>query len=53
MIKSIIWDMDGTLVNSGIMISNTINYVRQNIGLERLDNKLILEQVKWVSDQLK
>lgn len=45
MIKSIIWDMDGTLVNSGTMISNTINYVRENIGLERLDKKLILEQV--------
>ena len=45
MIKSIIWDMDGTLVNSGTMISNTINFVRENIGLERLDKKLILEQI--------
>ena len=45
MIKSIIWDMDGTLVNSGAMISNTINYVRENIGLEKLEKKLILEQV--------
>lgn len=45
MLKSIIWDMDGTLVNSGTMISNTINYVRSNLGLEKLDKSIILEQV--------
>ncbi len=37
--------MDGTLVDSGVMISNTINYVRKNIGLEEMDRKTILENV--------
>ena len=39
------FDMDGTLVNSGSMIANTINYVRENIGLERMEKDYILQSV--------
>jgi len=34
--KLIIFDMDGTLIDSGDVISNTINFVRTNIGLEKM-----------------
>jgi phosphoglycolate phosphatase len=37
--------MDGTLMNSGTIISNTINHVRLNIGLEPMDNKILLENI--------
>lgn len=38
----IIFDMDGTLVNSGNAISKTINHVRYTLGLPSLANKEIL-----------
>ena len=41
----IMFDMDGTLINSGTMIANTVNYVRQNIGLKILEKKHILEKL--------
>ncbi len=41
----IIFDMDGTLINSGYAITNTINYVRSNLGLEELKSEFILENV--------
>lgn len=41
----IMFDMDGTLINSGNMISNTVNYVRENIGLSILEKKHILEKL--------
>ncbi|RXJ84251.1 HAD family hydrolase [Arcobacter sp. CECT 8985] len=43
--RLIMFDMDGTLVNSSNAITNTINYVRENIGLKKLDSKFILENV--------
>lgn len=43
--KLIMFDMDGTLVDSGSMIANTINYVRGNIGLELLEKHHILTNV--------
>ena len=43
--KLIMFDMDGTLINSGGMIANTINHVRENLGLEALEKKYILEKV--------
>ncbi len=43
--KLIIFDMDGTLVNSSKAITNTINYVRKNIGLTYLENNYILEKI--------
>jgi phosphoglycolate phosphatase len=37
--------MDGTLIDSGYAITNTINYVRENLGFERLEKNFILEKV--------
>ena len=43
--KLIIFDMDGTLVNSSLTIANAINYVRKNLEFEALDQNYILEKV--------
>lgn len=40
--KLIIFDMDGTLIDSGDVISNTINFVRTNIGLEKMSKDILL-----------
>jgi phosphoglycolate phosphatase len=41
----IIFDMDGTLVNSSLTIANAINYVRKNLGFEPLSQAYILRLV--------
>jgi phosphoglycolate phosphatase len=41
----IIFDMDGTLVNSSITIANAINYVRKQLGFEPMDPEYILAHV--------
>ena len=41
----IMFDMDGTLIDSSNAISNTINYVRENLGFERLEKSYMLEKV--------
>ena len=41
----IIFDMDGTLVNSSITIANAINYVRQQLGFPPMDREKILAHV--------
>ncbi len=41
----IIFDMDGTLVNSSITIANAINYVRKQLGFEPMDTQMILSKV--------
>ena len=41
----IIFDMDGTLVDSSTTIANAINHVRHNLGLPPLDAKLITKKV--------
>jgi len=43
--KLIMFDMDGTLVDSSLAITNTINYVRENLGFKRLEKNYILEKV--------
>jgi len=43
--KLIIFDMDGTLVNSSITIANAINYVRKNLGFAPMDEEHILRLV--------
>ena len=43
--KLIIFDMDGTLVNSSITIANAINYVRKNLGFKAMDPEQILRMV--------
>ena len=40
--KLIIFDMDGTLINSANVITSTINHVRVNLGLDKLQEDLIL-----------
>jgi phosphoglycolate phosphatase len=37
--------MDGTLVNSSLTIANAINYVRQNLGFEAMEQEKILRMV--------
>lgn len=41
--KLIIFDMDGTLIDSGNVISNTINFVRKNLELEPIDKDTMLK----------
>ncbi len=41
----IIFDMDGTLINSGNVISDTINHVRVNIGLEIMPKEILLSNI--------
>ncbi len=43
--RLIMFDMDGTLINSGFAITNTINYVRENLGFEKLEKDFILEKI--------
>ncbi len=43
--KLIIFDMDGTLVNSSLTIANAINYVRKNLGFEAMEQEKILRMV--------
>jgi len=43
--KLIIFDMDGTLVNSSLTIANAINYVRKNLGFEPMEQASILKLV--------
>jgi len=48
--KLIIFDMDGTLVNSSLTIANAINYVRKNLGFEAMEQEYILKRVKTMND---
>jgi len=41
----IIFDMDGTLIDSGNVITNTINYVRNNIGLDSIPKIEMLDHL--------
>ena len=43
--KLIIFDMDGTLINSGNVITNTINYVRSSLNLDEIPKDVMLEQL--------
>ena len=43
--KYIIFDMDGTLIDSSILLANSINYVRQNLGLPKMPQQTILEAI--------
>jgi phosphoglycolate phosphatase len=43
--KLIIFDMDGTLVNSSLTIAKAINYVRKNLGFEPMVEVEILKHV--------
>ena len=43
--KAIIFDMDGTLVDSSVTIVNAINHVRKNLNLTEMERELILDKV--------
>lgn len=43
--KTIIFDMDGTLINSGNIIAETVNFVRSSFGLKPLEKNYLLENV--------
>ena len=43
--KYIIFDMDGTLIDSSILLANSINYVRQNLGLSKMESQTILDAI--------
>ncbi|MCK5293025.1 MAG: HAD family hydrolase [Arcobacteraceae bacterium] len=43
--KLIIFDMDGTLIDSGDVITNTINFVRENLGMGKIDKNTMLTQL--------
>lgn len=43
--KLIIFDMDGTLVNSSLTIANAINHVRKNLGFEPMSQEYILKRI--------
>ncbi len=43
--KYIIFDMDGTLIDSSLLLANSINYVRQNLGLPKLEDQTILDAI--------
>ncbi len=43
MSRLVIFDMDGTVVNTGAMIAKTINYVRSQLGLEPMEPKRMLQ----------
>ena len=48
-IRYLVFDMDGTLIDSSAIISNSINYVRSKLGLPPLPKKVILEAVNDTS----
>ena len=43
--RLIMFDMDGTLIDSGASITNTVNHVRENLGFEKMEKDFILEKV--------
>lgn len=43
--RLIMFDMDGTLIDSGTSITNTVNHVRENLGFEKMEKDFILEKV--------
>ncbi len=49
MIKNLIFDMDGTLVDSSAIIANSINHVRSKLGLPPMPREMILEVINDTS----
>ena len=49
MVNYLIFDMDGTLIDSSLIITNSINYVRSKIGLKPLPKETILKAINDTS----
>lgn len=47
--NTIIFDLDGTLVDSSYAIAGAINYTRSKLGLKPMDEKILLENVNSTS----
>jgi phosphoglycolate phosphatase len=47
--KLIIFDMDGTLIDSSLTLARAINHVRNKLGLEKMEEKHILSKVNEVT----
>ncbi len=45
----LIFDMDGTLIDSSQLLANTINYVREQISLPKLPDETIIEAINNAS----
>ncbi len=45
----LIFDMDGTLIDSSALLANTINYVRERISLPKLADEEIIEAINDAS----
>ncbi len=43
--KMVIFDMDGTIINSSSIISSSVNYVRSRLSLEPLDSEHLLKKL--------
>ena len=43
--KNIIFDMDGTLIDSSKAITNSVNFVRENIGLPPLSIEIVTKNI--------
>lgn len=43
--KVIIFDMDGTIVDSSDMIVSSVNFIRKNLGFEVLSKKIVLKNI--------
>lgn len=44
-VELIIFDMDGTLIDSSVTIVNAINHVRHNLGLAPMDFTFVMEKI--------
>ena len=50
--KNIIFDMDGTLIDSSKSITNSINFVRSHIGLPPIDKSVVTKNINLPDSNL-
>jgi len=48
--KTLIFDMDGTIINSAKAMTKSINYVRRNYGLSEVSVELVTDSINNVAD---